>query len=273
MSKTKTDTATTTENLPVLFDQGKVREIEMVARECGFAALAKLGQFERADRLLTGIGILKSLISDDMIKKLRNLENSALGYKTDRDPARQKDAKAPYPDVVVKDCFISSLLHGLYPVNNEWNIIAGQMYVTLNGFRRLVNEFPGVSDVVLTPGVYQPSNDKTCCFVPVVCSWRLHGELHELHLIHDGKRDDRIIVKSDAFLGPDGIFGKAKRKAYARIFEVLTSQTVQDGDVDDLRRTAPTKQLAAPTQQRTLDDVATDIDEEDAQQTLREANA
>lgn len=226
-----------TDNLPALFDPKKIRDIENVARECGFTALAKLGQFERADRLLTGIGLLQELISDDMIKKLRRLENSALGYKTDKDPARNKSVSTAYPDSVIKDAFISSLLHGLFPINNEWNVIAGQMYVTLNGFRRLVLEFPGVSDVIVTPGVYQPSSDKSCAFVPVTCSWIMHGEQHELHLVNDGKRDDRIIVKMDSYLGPDGIFGKAKRKAYARIYEILTSQTVLDGDVDEMRKT------------------------------------
>lgn len=279
---TGTELAKTEAMVPQTWDAGAITKIEAVAKECGFGELMKLGQVERSFKLAAGIRMLKQHITDKMMADVMELMNTPLGFRTDRDPARD-DKATPYPKTVVKECLIQSLLHGLFPVNNEWNIIAGQMYVALNGMKRLVEEFPGVSELRVTPQVYTPSSDGTSAFVPVTCSWLYRGELKEMNFVKSADADSRFIVRVNNRMGADAIAGKARRKAYAAIYQMLSSLEVPEGEVTDAQVPQLTSQASLPAPKKTLKDVAAkhstsakeaaDLDEEDAKRTVQEATS
>lgn len=245
-------------------DSSAIAEIEKVAAESGLASIQNLGQLARGISMAAAIHRLRSLVTPEMVAHAMALMNTPLGFKTDRDPARAQNA-TPYSEAVVKDCLIQSLLIGLYPVNNEWNIIAGNMYVALNGVKRLVESWPGVSNVRLVVHVHQPSSDNSFAFVPVSCYWHQSGESKELHLTKTADADTRLVVRVNAGMGPDAIAGKARRKAYVRVLELLSQFKIDDADASEVPQLTDQK----PRQLQSSIDAEF---EEDARSTLREAS-
>lgn len=71
---------------------------------------------------------LREQLTPEMMRDVRALMNTPLGFRTDRDP-RQVDSKTgkpytPYGDEVIRDCAIVAMIDGARFVGNEWNIIA-----------------------------------------------------------------------------------------------------------------------------------------------------
>jgi len=56
--------------------------------------------------------------------------------------------------------------------------------------------------------------------VPCKCSWNIKGK--------DGSLEANIPVKTDSFTGVDGMIGKAARKFYKRVYEVMTGILIHD---------------------------------------------
>ena len=105
------------------------------------------GHLRRALLLAKGIKALEAALTDDVMTLVMSLQGSELGFLTD------KDKDGGYPKDTVKRCLVTALLSGIYPVRNEFNIIAGKCYIAQTGYRRKVNEVPGLTDFQLTPGV------------------------------------------------------------------------------------------------------------------------
>jgi hypothetical protein len=195
------------------------------------------GHLRRAAILALGIAELDKALAP-LMPIFMSLQNSQLGFKTDRAPGN-KNNLAPYDAPTVKSCLIAALLNGLYPIGNEFNIIAYQMYVAQAGYRRKVCQIPGLTDLVMSPGGPRPDNGLT--MVRVAGTWKLNGIPGALV---DGKGDPGrvfpIIVNQG--MSPDAIVGKAMRKAYKAIYEQATGteSTLPDGEADE-----PGTELAA----------------------------
>ena len=122
-----------------------VQKLELLAEDCSRQRLAHLGPFERALTIAAGMQQIEAAISNEMMMAVMPLMNSKLGFLTDRDPSRQRKVATrsrPTRSATVRRCLIESLFHGLYPVGNEWNIIASGFYAAKNGLRRKIDEFP-----------------------------------------------------------------------------------------------------------------------------------
>lgn len=210
----------------------KVSEnIESAIKECGVQAIANLPTFMQAIRIAQGIQALRSALSDDFMRQaIMPLQNTKLGFLTDN--------QGGYAINVVRDVSIEAMMRGFRVVGNEFNIIAGGFYGAKAGFSRKVAEFPGLTDLVLEPGVPHMIQDKGA-LVSFSASWKLNGKAQRIdcQLRKDGENviDTRIPVRVNNGMGPDGILGKAERKLLARIYARLVGSTfaVPDGDATE----------------------------------------
>ncbi len=211
-----------------------VAELDVVSKECRELLGNVDTQFDAAFRFAALTKRLDSLITDEMMEQVMALRGHALGFRTDKD-----GKPTEYPIEVVRPAFIEATIRGFRPVNNEWNIIAGRFYGCKNGFTRMVRTFPGLTNFEDSLGV--PDRQGSRAFVSYVASWLLDGE--EMHYERAKKRrpdgaehDDRISVRVNEGMIDDGILGKATRKAFAGIYDLLTGHTLPtpEGDVGDV---------------------------------------
>lgn len=180
----------------------------------------------RAERSIVqakGIRALREKLSGDTLKLLiGQLMNHKLGFLTDRDPNRPGKAGnvQPYPDEVVRDCMIEALLRGVHLDGNEFNIIAGSCYITLEGCKRKVREFPGVENPEFDcePPYLDKASGRVCCLFS--CEWTYNGQRMLLRN-RKGEAGQIIAQKVEERGGVDFYIGKATRKGLARVFEVL----------------------------------------------------
>jgi hypothetical protein len=209
-------------------------EIENVLNKCNVMALREMKTLMQAVTLAHGVTQLRRLLSDDIMKSIfMPLQGTPLGFVTD------KDKEGGYPISVVRDCLVEGMIHGLHPIGNEWNIIAGRCYAAKNGYARLVAEFPGLTDLCLVPGVPAAAGEKGA-LVPFRATWRLNGKTMELLRqavkMPDGSiNDTRVAVKVNAGMGADAIIGKATRKILKAIYDQITGSklTLSEGEVLD----------------------------------------
>lgn len=228
------------------------QKIEAALTEHGVNGIAKLPTILQAVRMAQGIRALREALSDQFMQTvIMPLVGSKLGFVTDRDRDPPKDQ---YPLTVVRDCTIEALLRGFRVVGNEFNIISGSFYVTRGGFERVVQEFPGLSHLVMQPGVPSLSQDKGGALVPYTATWRLNGEPASIvcQYVKEGEQvtDQRIPVRVNGGMGADAILGKAQRKMYYRIYQRLVGGTygAVDGDISDaIDTTGEPAQIAAPS--------------------------
>ncbi len=204
--------------------------ISAAVEQCNIEAIQKLPVMQQTIVLASGMRELRAALSKDVVEQVfMPLQGSKLGFRTDRDD------KGGYPWDVVRDCVIDAMIRGFRPIGNELNIIAGNPYYTKEAYERKVEEFPGLSGFRPEPGVPQMANGGA--LVPYYATWSLDGVTDSLVCdivkVDDREVDRRIPVRVNSGMGTDAIFGKAKRKFYARVYERLTGVKAVDGDVLD----------------------------------------
>jgi hypothetical protein len=205
--------------------------IESAIQKCSASAIAGLPALKRAVSLAAGIEAMKRALPDALVERIfMPLQGSPLGFVTD------KDKEGGYPIDVVRNCMIEGMIKGASPINNEINIISGRCYLAKNALKRMVNDWPGLSGLTLTPQVPQMVGDKGA-LVSMRASWLLNGKPCELvrGINKETGEDTRIAVRVNSGMGVDAILGKAERKMFAAIYAMLTNGalTVDDGDVID----------------------------------------
>lgn len=231
MAMTTEAPAETTSLLTVSVDEGKLNTIEAIAQECAVLNMSDVKPLIRTMKMARAMDMLRQLLSDDFMREIMKLQGSRLGFRTD------KDSGSGYPVNVVRECAIETLMRGGHLVGNEFNIIAGNAYLTKEYFIRVQDEFPGLS---LTLQAQVPEIRGDTARVGYIASWTLRGKADELRCIvtKDEKgieQDYRIPVKVNNGMGPDAILGKAERKMRARIMQRITGSmsAYPDGDADD----------------------------------------
>ena len=114
---------------------------------------------------------------------------------------------------------IAALMDGARIVGNEFNIIAGNYYRTLEQFERRIREYPGLTDFRMELGVPHIQGDGA--LVDVRASWRLDGKPGRLECKRGAEEDTRIPLRVNKGMGVDAVLGKAKRKFLARLLDYL----------------------------------------------------
>jgi len=188
------------------------------AVESGIAA-SQLNKFEKAFALADARKNLITLLDKSVMSTFMSLQNSALGFKTDKtDPGKM------YGEGVVRNAIIQAVLTGVQVVDNHFNIIAGNCYITKEGFGYLLKNIKGLSYEII-PGI--PTTQGNLATIKVELSWNYKGE--------QDKRELKLPVKTNAYMGADGVIGKAIRKTRKWLYEKITDIEIPDGDESELK--------------------------------------
>lgn len=185
-----------------------------------------------------------------------NLSGSKIGFRTDKDD-KTKYPKG-YPIEIVKDCLIEAVLMGLQPVNNMFNIIAGNCYVTKEGFGHLLDQ----EGVVYTLR-FSPMKIDKADFVA-----RLDVEI--AYFDNDGVEQSYtlpITLKYNQYLTDDAAQGKATRKARAWLYNKLKGTQISDSDVSDIPHMVVSDTLTKENLQDLLDEVSDSLTDKESSYT------
>ncbi|MCA9037372.1 MAG: hypothetical protein KDA91_19685, partial [Planctomycetaceae bacterium] len=184
-------------------------------------------QMVRTLAIANGIRMLSDSMTEGVMKVIMSLQGNELGFRTD------KDDRGGYDMETVRQCALRALLHGAHLIENEFNIIAGRMYLTQSYFIRRCRQWPGVNDVQITldaPDGEGVPRDKNLEF-------RLGGEasctIDGRQIIVEARLrdnvDSRIVVRAfNNATALDGAMGKAKKRLAQRLFERLSGIVVDD---------------------------------------------
>lgn len=175
--------------------------------------------FEKAFLIASAVGEIKTLLTPEIMKPILNLQGNKLGFKTD------KDDKGGYPDEVVKNCLVEAVLTGVQPFGNQFNIISSSCYITKEGFGYMLKNIPGLQYEII-PKLPRINSEKTSAAIEMQIRWTI-----------DGKSEERVIdfpIKVNAYMGADGVIGKATRKARAWLYNTIMNTEVADGDIGEI---------------------------------------
>jgi hypothetical protein len=216
------------------------QSIENIVSQCGVLALRAAPALTQAINMARGMKQLRDILTESAIlSDFMPLQNTTLGFLTDK--------PAGYDWETVRDVLIEALLRGFRPINNEYNIMSGRFYGAKNGFDRITHEYPGVQNLQVRLGVPQLAGEKGA-LVSCEARWLIDGKPMTVKCV-PAKGDDfdsQIPVKVNSGMGPDAILGKATRKLYARVYQVLTgcSSDIVENDFDLI----PVESLPAPAE-------------------------
>ena len=182
-----------------------------------------------------GYYALERAFTDDMVTLVRRMENHPQGFKVDK----------TYANDEVRPALLQARIEGLRWSGNEMNVLAGNMYATVNGLSRLVEEHEAVSDFQIIAGdieLIEDSLQGTSAKVEIRAEFKFNKTwqdassaekwLDETYACsvqyRDGTRvgDERIIVKVNKGQGYDAMLGKARRKLLARVYEFITAKRI-----------------------------------------------
>lgn len=183
------------------------------AAEQGLLAQHEKSRFSKAFMVAKSIEALKELLTPKIMEPIMNLQNTGLGFKSDKE----------YGIDVVRDCLIEATLKGVFPVGNEFNIIAGNCYITKEGFGRKLRDIDNFSWTE-TPGVPRVVPSGKGALITVNLEWTLSGKTRA--------KDLELAIKVDEYTSIDAIIGKSIRKARAWLFTAVTGQEIGDGEND-----------------------------------------
>jgi hypothetical protein len=206
---------------------GRAKQLDKIAVEFSTALAVTDSPFSSAIMLAQGIGALRELLDDGIMREIMKLADSPLGFLTDRGPsARTRDGGPvkPYEISEVRDSIIEAALRGFRCAGNEFNIISGRFYGAKNGLHRKVITFPGVTDFREELGIPKLAGDRGA-IVTAGATW-----------IKDGVADKlsrEFAIRVNAAMGADAILGKAQRKLYAAVLNRLSGISTPEGEVVD----------------------------------------
>ena len=180
----------------------------------GIIAQREASQFKRTLLVSTAMGELQNLLTPKIMAPIMNLQNKSLGFRTDN--------PSGYPVDVVRDCLIEATLKGVYPVGNEFNIIAGRCYITKEGYFHKLHDIPNFSWVEI-PGIPRNVGDNGA-IIKVTLEWTYNGK--------SSTKELELAIRVNRGMGADAIIGKALRKARAWLYTTITGQDIGDGEAD-----------------------------------------
>jgi hypothetical protein len=181
----------------------------------------EIGQLEKTVLQARAIAALEEAITPAMMVDMMKLMNSPLGFKTDKKPPGEL-----YHESTVKRCLIVAMLYGAKVTGNEFNIIAGNCYLTKEYTRSAILRWPGLRRFEILIGVTMKHGEKTSA-CEAVATWELNGEMHELRCVKTPEMDARVVVNSHATSSPDEIRGKVEAKLFQRVLGRLTGLNIE----------------------------------------------
>lgn len=158
---------------------------------------------------------LRQALTDEVMKMVfMPLMNTKIGFLTDRTgkPNKRGQTKPLYTINEVRDCIIDAASFGLLPTFNQFNILAGRMYPTKEGYTSLLKKIK--CQYILNVGQDSASNDANEAIIPVKINYQYRGEKNSfVATFHIPK------YSTD---GSDQLKGKAERRAKKQLYEYVT---------------------------------------------------
>lgn len=194
-----------------------IMRADLLATKLTNKALAGKNALERSVLLAKGVQFLREMLDEKTMAHFEPLYNSPLGFRCDRPNKKNKEAYSMHE---VRECMIQALLIGLEPIGNLWNIIGGRMYITREGFTRLLldlEEERGLTDLRIEFGVPE-FGEHGGALVPCRAGWIVGGKKGHLP-------DVKIPVETDDYSSVDQVLGKADRKMKCRVYNLITGST------------------------------------------------
>jgi hypothetical protein len=193
----------------------------------GFTA-ASSGSILAQLEVAANIEQLRTLFDDPQIKaRIIALQDAPIGFRTDKDPKiknfKTGQYNTPYPYEIVKDIVIEASLRDLQLVGNQFNIIAGRFYCTKEGFEGLIRKLDFVTDFRPIIGVPMAKNGGV--IIDCSATWKQHGSQRDIQAL--------IPIKENSTGTADQYIGKATRKLLKRCYEMMTGNSMNDGDAED----------------------------------------
>lgn len=186
----------------------------------------KSQNFTNAFAMANAISVIRTVLTPEVMQPIMSLAGSKLGFRTDRDKPSKGQMPQPYSIDVTKDCLIDAVLLGLNPTGNQFNIIAGNMYVTKEGFTFLLKKIKGLKYNIIYQNVAFSQNKETAV---VTCrvTYKI-GEEKDVQQILE------FTVKAENYATTDSCVGKAERKAKCWLYNTLSGTDLTDGDAQDV---------------------------------------
>jgi hypothetical protein len=200
-----------------------------------------LNNFEKAFQLAEATESLNNLLTAEKMKKFIPLQGKKLGFKTDK----------VYSVDIIKSAVIEAVLTGVQVVGNQFNIIAGNCYITKEGFGYLLKNIEDLKYEII-PGT--PKTNGGNSLVTMIIKWERKEKANE--------RKIDFSIRVNSYMGVDAIIGKATRKARAWLYNYITDNEISDGDISDV---TPTNQDLDPK-----NDITNIITPEEVKKTWRE---
>lgn len=219
------------------------------AKKCFGEAISD--NFFSALEVAESIEELKRYLDQDSIRvRISGLMNTSLGFRTDKDPKISRfnkktgkyESATPYEYEVVKDAVIEALLRGLQLVGNQFNIISGRFYCTKEGFEYLIRKLDYIAEFKPVIGI--PAHKPGGVVIDCTATWVQNKQ--------ERSYEASIPIKSDEFSSSDQLIGKAQRKFYKRVFEVMTGNSMPDGEIDVVTVSTAPVATAPPLAQATV---------------------
>lgn len=212
---------------------------ELIIKQLDESVLAVIGSstlqgFKKAHVVSDAIVKLKGLLTAEYMAPIMALQGSRLGFRTDKDFNKDRTKGPGYNVEIVRNCLIEAVLIGLQPTGNQFNIIAGNMYITKEGCGEILNKYQSLSWSVVC-GLPRLSQDRTSAAVDAEVTWCLPN------MPAPKTKTIPIAIKIDAYTSVDAIIGKATRKGRAWLIGALTGVEIPEGDATDI--TPITKQI------------------------------
>lgn len=178
--------------------------------------------FEKSIAIATGLVAIHDAFTDDTVAVLMSLMGTDIGFKAD---------KTDYPVDTIKQAAIRALMHGAYLHGNEFNVIAGQCYLTQAYFLRKLREYPGLTDLIID--VEAPSDGvekgrQVELRVGGYGACKVDGKPVEVYCRNHPKYGDQRLTVV-AFGGDiDQAMGKAKKRIAQKLYERIAGVTLSD---------------------------------------------
>lgn len=185
--------------------------------------LTTLNNFTAAFQAVTVVNLLREALSDEVMNQVfMPLQNTKVGFLTDHDPKKKNKngmPAIPYGVDVVRDAIIDAVTNGLLPSGNQFNIIAGRMYPTKEGYTALLKK---IGCKYFIEKGFDKSQDSRFAEINCKISYEYQGKKNSFNYV--------AVVKKDDFSSPDQISGKAERRAKKVLYEYLTGCDLGDAD-------------------------------------------
>ncbi len=183
------------------------------------------------------VAIIEESLTDDLLKfSVLPLMGKKIGFRTDRDTGGAK----PYSNAVLRSCVCEVLLHGGSIDGNEFNVIAGQAYLTQNYWRRKVEECKAIANLEIQTGEVEVRGRDA--FVEVIATWTVNGEPREFMKTKKQLKgrpfDGRMVVPKNDAMGRDAVIGKVLARTYKAVY-LMSSGAYLDAAADGEERLDP----------------------------------